>query len=440
MASSAQSIWLISEGSSPSPSLLEGKSYLASNASYIIYPLALLAKIFNPVDILLFLQSLALSLGVIPLFNIARKLGKLHFGTCTALSLVYGSYVSLHNLNLSGFSPAALALPAIFYLIYLGLSIQNENTAHFQIKYWALILWILACRADLGLCIAGFGALLLLEKKRSLGLKTLAAGMGWVILSALVVQTALGEGYPAIASYLEYGTNPLDVFWGMLSDPAGIISELRTRENFEAIVSQLVPLVFLPLIRPRYIMPVMPLYFFYLVSDVPADILGEAEQNAATIAFLLTAVVFALKSIGHVLVERVRINPYLIWILLLASLMFFIQSSTSSFYDEPWNWNNRKDEVQEVLSAVPSDAEVRASTSLLSSLAERRELYELKLDLDLPAQSVVRATENVDWIVLDAHIDLKEDSEFQQRFEASLLDKGWQKSESGGGVFSYRRK
>ncbi len=418
---------------------MEGKSYLASNAAYIIYPIAQLARVFDPVNTLLFLQSLALSLGVVPLFTIARKLGKLHFGACTALVVVYGCYVSLHNLNLSGFSPAALALPAFFYLIYLGLSRQNEKTIQFQLKYWALILWILACRADLGLAIAGFGFLLLFEKRNRLGLMTLTAGLSWITLSALVVQAALGEGYPAVLPYLEYGSNPFSVFWGLLSDPASIISDLRSRENFEGVVSLLTPLVFLPLIRPRYILPVLPLYFAYLISDVPADVLGEAEQNAAVIAFLFVAAIFALKRIGHILVERVRINFYLIWILVLASLMFFVQSSVSSFYDTPWNWNNRQQEVSEVLSAVPATAEIRASASLLSSLAERHELYELRLDLSEPEQSASLAAEDVNWIILDAEVDLAGNADFRQEFEAALLNGGWEKAENSSSVFSYRR-
>ncbi len=432
----------------PESSLLNGENLLAGAGQYIIYPLSVITRILPTASTLLFLQSLALSLAVVPLFYIARNLGKLHFGTSSALVFVYGVSTSVHSANLSGFSPEALALPAIFYALYLGLSTGGDGSQgggrltqlgwKFHTKYFLLIAFILACRADLGLAMAGFGLLLIFEKKRQLGLVTFGLAFGWLLLSVLVFQTLLGDGFSAIESFSSYGSNPFSVVWGMITDPAQVITDLRTEQNIISVIGLLAPLVFLPLVRPLYILPVVPLYFFYLLADVEANQLGEAEQAIPVIAFLFLATVFALKRIGTVLVERVRVNLYIILVLILAALLLFIQDSRSSFYNEPWHWNDRQAVLEEAVAKVPKDeasinTRVGATTNLLSSLAERKNLFEIKLPeniSDTMPKDVVRQARGAHWILIDSAVFGRNQQQRDNVVEAMVAD-GWKKSEVG---------
>ena len=390
---------------------------------------------------LLFLQAAALSLGIIPIWQIARRLVKLHFGISVAVVFVYSLYAGVHNLNLSGFSPSSIALPALLWALYLGLSMGTVNLKYHHIKYWAVVFVVLICRADLGVALAGLGVLLAVEGKRKVGLYTLGISAAWVILAVLVIQPAFGDGYPAIEPYLSYGDNPFEVFWGMITSPSQIISEVRTFENLESVVQLLGPLAFLPLVRPRYILPILPLYFLYLIADVPQDALGEADQNAPMIAFLFVATIFSLKRVGTVLLERVRVNTSIIWTLVLAASLFFLRDSVSSPYMEPWRWNDRNSTLQEAVDTVPSGVAVRASSNTLSHLAERQMLFELATTSEGPAADAKRAIESASWILLDTTIVSEwegDEAETIQRFESVLTESGWTRVYSNNGVLVYR--
>ena len=54
----------------------------------------------------------------------------------------------------------------------------------------------------------------------------------------------------------------------------------------------------LPLVAPRYVLPVLPLFAVYLVADVPSGQLAEAPQTVPMIPFVFAATVFALARIG----------------------------------------------------------------------------------------------------------------------------------------------
>ena len=445
LASISQSLWLLGEGKSPNPSLLNGESYLAQNAAYVIYPLSQITRIFPIATTLLFLQSFALSLTVVPIFKVAKKLGKLHFGTCTAIVFVYGIYSSLHSVNLSGFSPATLALPAIVYVLYLGLSVQtttlNELSLKFHLQYWPLIAWILICRADLGLAIAGFGILLIVEKKRYLGLITFGASFMYLLLAIFLFQTLVGDDFVSIANYRSYGSNPLGVFWEMISNPANTIRDLRTEENIRSLIGLLAPLVFLPLTRLRYVLPVLPLYFFYLIADVPVDVFGEAEQAIPVIAFLFVALVFAFNRIGSILVERVRVSSFLVWVLIAASVLLFIQDSPSSFYRRPWQSNQYQTTLEEAVETVPADVRVAASTNLLSSLVEREHLFEIKSTANLSPTEIAQQVRGVDLVLIDSGVVFTNDLD-RENFIQVMLGNGWKKTEFGdpaNKVFRFQR-
>lgn len=434
---------MLGEGNSPNPSLLGGDSYLGENAAYVIYPLSQITRIFPKVETILFFQSLALSLAVVPLFNIARNLGKLHFGTCSALVAVYSTYVSVHSVNLSGFSPAILALPAIFYLLYLGLSVRGnfqELGWKFHAQYWFLIFWILICRADLGLAIAGFGILLIVEKKRLLGLITAGVCLAWLLAVYLIIQRVLADGNISLEAYSSYGGSPLGVFWGILTDPIGVIRDLRTEQNIRSIITLFAPLVFLPLVRPRYILPAVPLYALYLIADVEVDILGEAEQNIIMIAFLFVAMVFALQKIGTILVEKVRVNFFLVWVLVVASMMFYIQDSASSPYRSPWSWNSRQGVLEEVTDSVLQDSDLQervgASTNLLTKLAERDNLFEIKAE-NLDLGQIVEQVRGADVALID--ITTFPDDADAESFISAMIGNGWRQIQFSDEVYRFER-
>jgi uncharacterized membrane protein len=180
-----------------------------------------------------------------------------------------------------------------------------------------------------------------------------------------------------------------------------VLGRLTSEQNFNLLVTLLAPVVFLPVLAPRYLLPVVPLQILYMVADVPRDAVF-GQQTVAITAFVFIASAFALSRIGRMGVEKVHVDHRVLAALLLAGCVFFIRDAASSPYREPWDWGAQDAADGARIDAsdqIPREAAVRASPSMLQLLAERERLYVLDASQPLTASE---ATEGVDAVALDA--------------------------------------
>ena len=486
LASAIQGFWLIGEGYLPESTLL-GESYIAQQASFIVYPLAQATRIFPLAQTLLTIQALALAVGIVPLWKLSRQEANLGVGTSAAIIFAYGVSAAVHNMNLAGFHPETLAIPAMFGIVlYTRLGRRHPASQMAQSAaalraasrrapnrmfagrrhWWSItpleksdlplrdlvLLWIFVAvailsRADLALAIAAFGVLVVVEGREKLGWALFGVGVTWFVVVIWVIQPALSGGDYLYSQYFsDYGTgNPLYVIGGMLSQPGDVLRDIFMQSNFITVVKLIAPLVFLPLVAFRYLVPAIPLYALYLVADVPEGSIAEATQTVPLLVFVFVAAVFALKRSGQVLVERVRVNRQVVFALALAAAVFFFQDSSTSPYQNSWGWYNQSTEETIRLDAVdlvPEDAVVRASPSFLPRLAERVGVYELDTTGAQARDDASNSMQGVDWILLDLDdAPVWGDQSLEvQRFATVLRQGGWEQeySLSGAIVFHYK--
>jgi hypothetical protein len=231
------------------------------------------------------------------------------------------------------------------------------------------------CRADLAIAVAGLGVLLVLEGKRRAGFVTVVASIGWLMLALLVLEPILGEASLVTpGAFIAYGHTPLGVVGHVLAHPISVLGDLGAREHLDLAVVLFAPLLFLPLLAPRYLLPAIPLEVLYLLSSVPVTGVDGARYTVAIIAFSFVAAPFALSRIGRRTVTTVVVDRRVIGALLLASVAFFARDAVDSPYSRPWSWGTGADaaEAREAAELVPDDVAVRASPRLVSLLAERR--------------------------------------------------------------------
>jgi len=435
----AQAAWQIGEGLKPETTL-SGGNILAEQGSLIMYPLGALTSVLPRIETLLVIRSIALSLTIIPLWRLARRHGLLGLGATSTIAFAFSIYTYVHNMNIADFAPAVLAVPALMWAVLAGFDEKKRILT-------AAIIFALCCRADLGLAIAGLGVLLLIERRRRVGVIALVGGMGWFLISMYGLQRGLdGGSYQFLAPYSAFGDTPLGALGGIISHPIRFWTAVGTLANFQILVTLLAPVLFLPLTAPRYLLPAVPLYVLYMGADVPFGRLREAAQTVPMTVFVFVATVFALKRTGRILVKTVRVERRIILALLLTSLVFFVRDSTTSPYQEPWDWGTRDAtdlaRLQAVASIPPeatNGAPVRASASLLPLLSERLGVYELdlsvgELDPENPEVLVTMtereelvvdtATANVDWLIIDRDFESIEDN--IDSIRVRLAQGGWQ--------------
>ena len=146
---------------------------------------ALPYTLFPTTYTLLFLETVAVASGVIPLYLLAkRRLGMLAaLGICFA----YLIYVPLHFLNLYEFQPRAFAISLVFLLFY-ALEIQSRR--------WFLVAAgpLLTTRSDVALLLIMVGVFALIHRKPrnlSFGRSDWALhGLRWRFLSSCPISIA----------------------------------------------------------------------------------------------------------------------------------------------------------------------------------------------------------------------------------------------------------
>ncbi|MGI9621934.1 MAG: DUF2079 domain-containing protein [Acidimicrobiales bacterium] len=439
LAGAMQTVWLIGGDFTPDASVL-AHNYLFEQAGFLIYPVALLASIFPTAITLLVIQSAALALGIVPVWRLARDVVNLRVGTTFALVLVYSTYSAVHTVNIAGFHLEVLALPALIAAVLFGLKGQ-------WVRYSVMVCIVLSARADLGLAIAGLGVLWWIEGRRRAAYLTAIVGLGWAALAILVIQPAYAGGdFPHVEAFSTYGSgNPFSVLWGIVTSPATFLRELFSEANFFTVVSLLAPVLFLPVVAPRYLLPAVPLYALYLVANVPEGSLLEAGQVIPITAFIFVALIFGIAKTGRVIVQKANVDRRLISALVLTAGVFFVRDSVTSPYEQPWLWGRQDgaDEARiDAADMIPEEAAavVRAAPKVLPLLTERVGLFELQLPNDQEPFDVVLADEaaaGVNWIVFDREELPDWDNLKVDQFCFRLAGQGWVPVKRSNGIRLY---
>jgi len=433
LASYTQGAWLIHNGHEPILTIASGSNVLAYQAAFVFFPLAWLTFLVPVQTLLLLAQSAALAVAVVPIWRIARGLASLRVGAAIVLAVVYALYPTMHNLNLAGFYPETIALPLLLYAAYFGLS------SHWRRFLFCCVLVVL-CRADFGLVVAGLGALVWVEGRKAEGRVALVGGILYTTFAVLVIQPHFGDGtYAHLSAFHEFGASPGSALWGMLVHPADVVGALVREQNFNLLVTLFAPVAFLPLLAPRYLLPVVPLELFFLVSDSPTSALyGQLTIAITAAVFLATA--FAMKRVGRMGVEKIIVDRRVLAVMLLASTIFFIRDAASSPYRQPWSWGGQ-DQVDAARIAagehIGPDRSVRASASVLTVVAQRVRVFELR-PTDRP--DAAGAGDGVDAVILDERSVSSWTAVDRQIFTEGMSSLGFVLVSSTQGIDVYLRR
>jgi uncharacterized membrane protein len=326
-----------------------------------------------------------------------------------------------------------LAVPGLLCAFYFA---ETDRWRWFAVFSIIVVL----CRADLGLVILGMGLLFALEGKRRKGLIVVVLAAGYTIFAITVIQPDFGNGtFPHLNAFREFGDSPGSVAWGMLIHPFDILGRLTSEQNFNLLVTLLAPVVFLPVLAPRYLLPVVPLQVLYMVADVPREAVF-GQQTVAITAFVFIASAFALSRIGRLGVEKINVDRRVLAALLLAGTVFFIRDAASSPYREPWDWGGQDMADGARIDAeeqIPSDAAVRATPSMLQLLAERERLYVLDTSETLGANE---ATEGVDFVAIDDRAITGWSANDRQEFFEGMAGEGFRVTVNDQGIVVFARQ
>jgi len=316
-----QAIYLISSGTQPISSFL-GFHILGDHAALIFYPLAILYKIYPDVHWLLAVQAIALALGAMPTWYLARQAG-LTVQQAIAIAMVYLLYPLVFNINLFDFHPEVMALPALLAAI---LAARQSKTWLFCLS----IIFILSCRDALSLSVVAMGFwLLVFDRRRLCGAIAIAAGIAWLfIATSVIIPYFAGEAASVgrhLSRYSYLGNSFPEITKNLFLKPGLVLGKVFSLGTLEYLVLLLPPVIWG--LSPRHLTPLVGASPTLLMNILAADPLQRDlihQYSVPLLPFLLVAMISTLAAGGGWLRSR---RAIILW-----SLVAFIALAKVGYF------------------------------------------------------------------------------------------------------------
>jgi len=356
LAVHAHSIWLILHGSLENSIL--GIPFLGNHMNLILFFIAPLGAVLTAPLCLLLVQTIGLGAGVFPVYALAKE----RLGPALALlfGLSYLSYPALHFVNHFEFHPIALAVP---FLLFMLLEWRRERFVPFLV--WMVL--ALSCKENifLGVLFLSAYSCFFEKRDRKWWLVPGAVALVWGG-AALLIQRVLNAGtidYGLI--YRHLGTVPL---WEVIF----------SQENFTFFLQLFLPLGFLPLLAPEFLLVGAPFFLQQLLSARPEDHTIQYHYTAKLIPFLFLAAILGaerlLKMGSGSLWRR------LLWVglpvaLVVSNVWFGLSVNLPKRFSTHYVISDEDIKKRQLLEKIPKEASVVATFEFLPQLSQREQVY-----------------------------------------------------------------
>lgn len=293
-----QAVWSTAHGDFLEVTSLRGTqiSRLGAHFDPLVAALAPLWWLWPDPSMLLVAQAVAVALGALPVFLLARK----HLGNEWAglgFALVYLLYPPTQWLVLDDFHPVAFATPLLLAAIWF---LDEERLVAFAVAAG------LACltKEQVGLTVAVLGLWFAVRHGRPRAGAVIAAAGAAVALvaTALVVpRYAPGGGSPFAHRYDAVGGSPVGMLKTAFTHPLRLLEAARERRDLAYLKDLLLPLAGLPVLAPLLALSALPEIVLNTLSSTRTQTSIHFHYTAAATPGLIAASIF-----GAALVRRRR--------------------------------------------------------------------------------------------------------------------------------------
>ena len=405
-------IYLIGQGKPPFVTF-RGLHILGDHAAWIVYPLALLYKIYPDIHWLFFLQAFSLAFAILPLWYLCRALGLKESQSKTAV-WAYLLYPAIFNVNLFDFHPEVIAVPAIFVAI---LAVKQDKLWWFV----GAVVLILSCKAVLALSVIGMGLWLLVSGRYKYAIISLVLGCGWfAIATQIIIPTFSGTEAAAVNRYGYLGDSVLDIIKNLVLRPNLVLGKVFSLSTLGYLLLLTVPLWWG--LSPLHWMPIisaLPILLINILSVSPAQRNLVHQYSLPIIPWLFLVVIMAMSSRQIWFKSRRNI---LIW-LVLAWLTLAKYGYFGSIYLQTWDtWGATRNAI-----ALINDRKgVLTTTDIAPHLTHRSLLGLTTTDLNYEElekfKYILLNLRHPGWgsspeIAHSIYVKLKQTSKFQLQFE-----------------------
>ena len=371
-----QAVWATAHGHPLAITNIQGEqvSRLGSHVDPILVAFAPLWWVWPSPSMLLAGQAIAIALGALPVFWLARK----HLGSERAglgFALAYLLYPAVQWLTLAEFHPVALACPLLLFAFWY---LDEDRLVPFAI--FALLAAL--TKEEIPLVIAGMGVWYALSRKRYWAGGTIAA-LG-VVVTAVSLGVVMPHFNPNASArveqrYGDLGDSPREVLTTVFTDPGKVLSTAFDSEGIHYLADLLLPLLLLFAAAPLVLVAAIPELGLNLLSETRTQSSIHHHYTAGLIPPLVAATVLGAARIARGDRERgaqiagIAVAAALVANFVLGAVPLWRNLPGGQSYQAYASHVSAHDRVaKRALQLIPDDSVVSATNSLGSHLSARR--------------------------------------------------------------------
>ncbi len=371
-----QAVWSTAHGHPLAVTGLRGDeiSRLAAHFDPILIAFAPLWLAWPSPDVLLVAQAVAVALGALPVFWLARK----HLESERAglgFALAYLLYPPTQWLTLNEFHPVALACPLLLFAIWF----LDEDRL---IPFAACALLAATTKEEIALVVAGLGIWYAIARGRRLpGAAVALAGLAVSLIAIEVVIPHFNRAGSSsfFSRYSEVGGSPGGILRTAVTHPWKIFTTAFTERGLGYVARLVLPLGLLVLAAPVMLIAAIPELAINVLSASPSQTSIHFHYTAGLIPVLVAAAVLGAAALARRRPDLARALPTAALVLAVAANYFLGAIPLWRYFPGGEQTQASAARVSEhdriaaeALRLVPGQAIVSATNSLGAHLSARK--------------------------------------------------------------------
>jgi uncharacterized membrane protein len=415
-----QAVWSTAEGRPLEVTNLQGEqmSRLASHADLLLAAFAPLWIVWPSPSLLLVVQAIAVALGAVPVFWLARKhLRSPHAGVAFAVG--YLLYPPVQWLTLDDFHAVALACPLLLAAFWY---LDEDRLGAFA----AFAVPAVLAKEEIGLVVAAMGLWYAISRRRLWAGSTIAAlGTAWSVVAIAVLIPAAGDGESDFyGRYEDVGGSPAGVLETAVTDPGRILSAAFDGRGVAYLADLLLPLAGFWLLAPAALLVAVPELAVNLLSSTRTQTSVHFHYTAGVVPGLVAASVLGA---GRLARKRPSLTRVLGAVAVACALIANYRLGAIPFWRHvPGGETLRADTYDRTqhdrvaaraLRVIPDHEAVSATNTLGAHLSERRRVLSFPL------------VEGARWLAVDTRrpslADRLDPPEAHARIGAARRNRSW---------------
>lgn len=352
-------------------SSIQGHTYLGDHFTPILILLLPLYYFWSSPETLLILQSVGLALTAWPIYKISQLVLKDN-RLALSISLLWLINPLVHNANLFEFHFISL-LPVLFLsLFYYYLKIKINPRKKLLLCFYTLMLLCLMIREDVAFIILLFLILAVLnnlKNKKILYLISygLLITLSWVVISFFVVSHFSLSNFSPFAYYYQ---------WLFKSDFNLFIKHLFSLTNLEMLIGFLLPFLFIPLIKPKWLLiSLVPLGQIIFSAHGGGALVWKLHYGLLFMPALMITFIYSFKKINHLLAQQFKNYSLLIIILIISN--FYLWADLGPLTLNLKQFASGPRSIKQLVESISPSAAVLSSYDFLPHLSSRQDIYAL---------------------------------------------------------------